>query len=281
MATVISDAEAEKLLASIKIPPRPSLLEDIRREQNKDDPDLRRIAQTISKDIALTASLLKAVNSPFFGLRTKIENVQQAAMTMGLNNVFSIVTGIAIQNAVSSKEQNLERFWDSAEKVANVAAYLSKRVPGVPKELAYMYGLFHDCGIPLMLQKFPDYIQTLQKANAGSKSDFTRLEDDKHATNHATIGYLLAKNWSLPTPICQALLNHHDISILHSDDNISAEARGLIAILRFAEFLCDARQMRNDNDWDESGPVVLSYLGITEDELSDIKEAVFQYQEEG
>jgi HD-like signal output (HDOD) protein len=280
MVTIVSEEEAEKLLSSIKIPPRPAVIVEINREKSKEEPDLRRIAQIVSKDIALTASLLKTANSPFFGLRTKVENVQQAAMTMGLNNVLSIVTGLAIKNAVKTKELDMERFWDSAEKVANVAAYLSKRVPGVPKELAYMYGLFRDCGIPLMLQKFPDYIETLKKANAGSKSDFTRLEDDTHATNHATIGYLLAKSWSLPNPICQALLNHHDISILHSDDNISAEARGLIAIIRFAEFLCDTRQMQNDHDWDESGPVVLAYLGITEDELSDIKDAVFQYQEE-
>ena len=55
--------------------------------------------------------------------------------------------------------------------------------------------------------------------------------------------------------------------------------RGLIALVRFAEFLCDTRQMRTDDDWAVSGPVVLSYLGISDDEFNDIKEEVFQYQE--
>ena len=162
--------------------------------------------------------------------------------------------------------------------MANVAAYLSKMVPGVPRETAYMYGLFRDCGIPLMMQKFPDYKQTLVKADAVSRTAFPSVEDEAHDTNHETLGYLLAKSWSLPSSICQAMLNHHDISILHSDDNFPAEVRGLIAIVRFAEYLCDMRQMRNDHDWDESGPVVLTYLGITDDEFNDIKEDVFQYQ---
>jgi len=279
MARIITEEESEKLLSTIKIPPRPAVIVEINREKSKEDPDLRVIAQIISKDIALTASLLKTANSPYFGLRGKVENVQQAAMTLGLTNVISIVTGMAVKNAVSSKDLKLERFWDSAEKVANVAAYLSTLVPGVPKEMAYMYGLFRDCGIPLMLQKFPDYTQTLLKANVGSKLAFTGLEDKTHDTNHATLGYLLAKSWSLPNSICQAVLHHHDISILHSDDNFSAEVRGLIALVRFAEFLCEVRQLRDDHDWAESGPIVLSYLGITEDEFNDIKEEVFQYQE--
>jgi HD-like signal output (HDOD) protein len=279
MSITLSDEEAEKLLSTIKIPPRPAVVEELNREKSKEDPDLRKIAQIISKDIALTASLLKTANSPYFGLRTKVDNVQQAAMTLGLSNVLGIVNGIVLKNSLAVKEPKLERFWDSAEKVANVAAYLSKMVPGVPKEMAYMYGLFRDCGIPLMLQKFPEYTQTLSKANVGSTLDFTNLEDATHATNHATLGYLLAKSWSLPNSICQALLNHHDISILNSNENLSADVRGLIALVRFAEFLCDSRQLRDDHDWAESGPIVLSYLGITDDEFNDIKEEVFQYQE--
>lgn len=225
------------------------------------------------------SAMLKTANSPFFGLRMKIETVQQAAMTMGLNNVIGITTGLALKNALGLKDLKLERFWDSAEKVANVAAYLSGIVPGVPKDLAYMYGLFRDCGIPIMLQKFPEYTQTLVRANKVSMLAFTSLEDEAHSTNHATIGYLLAKSWSLPNSICQAVLNHHDITILHSNEKFSVEVRGLIALIRFAEFLCDTRQLRDDLDWNVSGPIVLSYLGLSEDEVNDIKEDVFQYRE--
>lgn len=279
MATIITEEAAEKLLSSIKIPPRPAVIEEINKEKRKEEPDLRNISQIISKDMALTAAMLKTANSPFFGLRTKVETAQHAVATMGLNNALGIVTGIALKNAIGGKDPALERFWDSAEKVASVATYLSGKVPGVPKDMAYMYGLFRDCGIPIMLHKFPEYSKTLIKANMGSKLDFTLIEDESHDTNHATIGYLLAKSWSLPDSICQAVLNHHEISILHSNEEFSAEVRGLIAIIRFAEFLCDSRELRDNHEWEASGSIVLSYLGISDDEFNDIKEEVLQYQE--
>jgi len=280
MTTAITEEAANKLLSAIKIPPRPAVLEEINREKKKEDPDLRKIAQIISKDMALTAAMLKTANSPFFGLRSKVESAQQAVMTMGLNNALGIVTGITLKNAIGAKNPALERFWDSAEKVANVATHLAGKVPGVPKELAYMYGLFRDCGIPIMLQKFPEYVKTLKKTNTGSGLGFTTIEEEAHATNHATIGYLLAKSWSLPNSICQAVLNHHEISILQSNEEFSVEVRGLIAVIRFAEYLCDSRQLRDDHDWEVSGPIVLSYLGISDDEYYDIKEEIDRYQEE-
>ena len=278
MATSITEEAADKLLSSIKIPPRPAVIEEINKEKKKEDPDLRKISQIISTDMALTAAMLKTANSPFFGLRTKVETAQAAVSTMGLTNSLGIVTGIALKNAIGGKDPMLERFWDSAEKVANIASFLSGKVPGVPKDMAYMYGLFRDCGIPIMLHKFPEYSQTLLKANMGSMLAFTLIEDESHDTNHATIGYLLAKSWSLPNSICQAVLNHHEISILHSNEEFSAEVRGLIAIIRFAEFLCDSRELRDNHEWEVSGPIVLSYLGISDDEFEDIKEEVLQYQ---
>lgn len=279
MATIITEDAAEKLLSTIKIPPRPAVIEEINREKSKEEPDLRKVVEIISKDMALTAAMLRTANSPFFGLRRKVETVQQAVMTMGLDNALGIVAGFVLRNMLVVKEPTLEKFWDRAEKVANIAAYISGIVPGVPKELAYMHGLFCDCGIPIMLQKFPEYTQTLMKANLGTKSAFTSIEDAAHATNHATIGYLLARSWSLPDSICQAVLNHHDISLLHSNENLAAEVPSLIAVIRFAEFLCDSRQMFDDYDWDVSGHIILSYLGISKNEFDDIKEEIFQYQE--
>jgi len=66
MEKALSEEAAAKLLSSINIPPRPSVIVELNKEKSKEDPDLRRIVQIISKDIALTASLLKTANSPWF-----------------------------------------------------------------------------------------------------------------------------------------------------------------------------------------------------------------------
>ena len=63
MAQNITNEEVEKLLASIKLPPRPAVIEEINIEKNKEYPNLKIMGQIITKDMALTAAMLKTANS--------------------------------------------------------------------------------------------------------------------------------------------------------------------------------------------------------------------------
>ena len=83
MTDEISLEESKKLLQGVNIPPRPQLLMEVDKELGKDDPDLRKIAGIVSKDMAISGAMLKTLNSPFFGLRTKVTNVSQAAQMLG------------------------------------------------------------------------------------------------------------------------------------------------------------------------------------------------------
>lgn len=279
MSPPISEEAAEKILSSIKIPPRPTVISELIRERNQPNTDMRKIAQLIAKDIALSVAMLKTVNSPFFGLRNKIDSPQQAVLTLGLNNVVNLVTGLSLKAAMGGKSMQLERFWDGAERVAKITAYLATKVPGTPRDLAYTFGLFHDCGMPLLMQKFPNYLDTLKLANAEVERSFTDIEEERHDTNHATMGYLLAKNWFLPEDIYKAILYHHHLSVLHSTDYLSANARALIAITRLAEHISDCMRMRDDPSWEKAEPVIMAYLGLSKEEFDDILDEIFQQQE--
>jgi len=274
-ATEISADHAEKLLSSIKIPPRPVILQEIMAETKKADPSLLKIAQLISKDIALSAAMLKLVNSPVFGLRRKIDSPQQAVMTLGVRNVTGLVTGLSLKSAFG-QEMNLERFWDSADRVANISMTVAAKLHAIPTDMAYLHGLFRDCGMPIMMQKFPDYKDTLKAANAEKMRLFTKVEDERHSTNHAVVGYLLARSWGVADEICQAILNHHDHSLLDSGSNLPAASSGLIAVSCLAEYLSDYVRLRGDDQWNTNGAAVMDYLGIGPSELEDLKEEVAQ-----
>ena len=200
MSTVSKEA-AEKLLAGIKLPPRPSILAVLMTERNKANPDMRKISTMIARDVVLSAAMLKTVNSPYFGLRRKIDSIDQAVMTLGTDSVFNILSGLVLRTMNSGNNPQLTRFWDNAENTAFVAALIAKRVPGIPHNIAYTIGLFHDCGIPMMMNRFPDYMATLKLAETFQDRTLTKTEDDRHSTNHATIGYLLSKNWNLSETI--------------------------------------------------------------------------------
>ncbi|MCH7677428.1 HDOD domain-containing protein, partial [candidate division KSB1 bacterium] len=62
--------EAKKIFASIQFPSQPQILINIRQEINKPEPEFKTIAQLVNQDLALTAKVIKVVNSSFFGLRS-------------------------------------------------------------------------------------------------------------------------------------------------------------------------------------------------------------------
>ena len=272
----ISQESAEKILGNIRIPPRPSILVDLMAERNKPDPDLTKIARIVSRDVVLSAAMLKTVNSPFFGLRRKIDSIEQAVMAMGSNNVFNILTGLVMRNMNDGKSAQLNRFWDTAENTAFIAALISQRIPGISRDIAYTVGLFHDCGIPLMMARFPDYMETLKLTSTSFDKTFTEVEDERHSTNHATIGYLLAKNWNLSEIIALTILHHHNLEIFSSQETLPAEVCGLIAVIQIAEALSDTTHMRVDPSWQTNGPMLLNYVGFSKHEFSDISEEIMQ-----
>lgn len=270
----IDENTAADLLKSISIPPRPSLLVEINRILDGSG-DLTKLSEVIAKDVAISASVLKTVNSPAFGLRSKISNIKQAVQLLGANNVRNIVSGLVLRSTLSgSAEMSLERFWDSSEKVANIAAHICTVLPRAPRDEAYTFGIFRDCGIPMLMQRFPDYRETLGKA-AGDDRPLPMVEDEHHGTNHVVLGYMVAKSWGLSPTLCDALLRHHDTTIFQPSDTTSPTSRTLVAINYLAEHLNETTiRMRDDNQWALMGEATLAHLGLTHHELEELREDV-------
>jgi HD-like signal output (HDOD) protein len=265
--TDLSKAEAEKLIASVAIPPRPSAVAAVMEEQRSADPDLGRIAQLIAADVGLSAAIIKTINSPFYGLRQKVTDIQRAVSMLGMKNVVSLVTSLSLRNAVPT--QGLDRFWDSAARSALVAAYLAKQLGCAAKEDAHLFGLFHDAGIPLMMRRFEDYKDTLKQANMEQVRAFTDVEDERHGTNHAAVGSLLATSWQLPEHMRDAIALHHDLGVYES--SLPTESLNLIALTHLAEHIESAHsRLSDDAEWDKTGTATLAHLMLGEEQLEEL-----------
>mgnify|MGYP002776369791 CR=1 FL=1 len=273
MVETLQKGTIEMALKGIVIPPRPQILVRLRAEMSKDDPDLRAVVSLVSADVGLSAALLKIVNSPFFGLANKISSVSNAVGLMGMNMAGQVITGLILRNTVTGGARSLERFWDSSEKVAGISAYIATKIPGGPRDDAYSFGLFRDIGIPVLLEKFSDFRQTLALADGDCEQPSTLIEDERHATNHATVGYMVAKSWFLPAPICEAIRYHHDPSVFSEVGSLSPLALTLVAISRLAEHFNDEYvRMRRNPEWEMVGAQVLDHLGFCENDYLDLRE---------
>lgn len=279
MPQLLSQTEIDKTLAGIVIPSRPQILVKLGAELAKDDPDPQAIVRLISVDVALSGAVLKTVNSPFFGLSSKTSSIATAVALLGMRSASQIVTSLLLRSSLIGDVHSLERFWRTSEKLAEISAYIATTMRRGPRDDAYSFGLFHDIGIPILSFKIPGYGETLARVASSPSRSLTSLEDERHATNHATLGYLIAKEWCLPNALCEAILYHHDDSIFQDQDAVSPQALTLVAIARLADHLNDdSASAHSQHEWDRVGDLVLEHLDLSEGECLTLRDELMNLQ---
>lgn len=260
----------ERSILDIGIPPCPAILDRFMAEIRQDDPHYNRLAGIICTDVAISASLIKTANSPFFGMRQRVRSVNEALTILGLNASSRAVAGIVLRNAFPHV-LNMERFWDASARIARTSGWLAQylNVSDLHPNDAYTYALFRDCGIPVLLGHFPDYKKVLMKANHNEKLSFTDVEETALPTNHAVVGCLLAQSWWLPEEICLAIRHHHDlISIQSVDTRLPILSRRMIAVSQLAEHLVQKQlELSLTQEWLKLGQTCLQLLEISENQL--------------
>lgn len=267
----LNHRDAEALLASIQIPPQPEIVIALMSEGRSSDPDLEKIIKLISKDAGLAAAVLKTVNSPYFGFSSKMGTVQQAVMALGMKNVSALVMGLALRNSMPVK--GMDQYWEGINRSAHYAAKLARHLGQKNVDEVQMYVLFHDSAMPLLLQRFPDYLNTMKQIPEWSWVAVPEAEDARHNTNHVAVGSLLARNWGLSETVREAIQWHHDPAAF-AGDLVPAEVRTLVALGYVAEQV-ERVVMQQLMHWEPEvfGVACLKHLMLGGQELQDFIDA--------
>ena len=113
-------------LKGIYIPPQPKLIDEIQHAgTNLDD-----IASAISSDPGVSAAVLKTVNSPYFGLSSRLASINQAVILLGIDRVVNIVKSMMLRSSMAefSTSINMENFWLSSQAVAIVSSAICRQL---------------------------------------------------------------------------------------------------------------------------------------------------------
>jgi HD-like signal output (HDOD) protein len=280
--STLTDDQLDNVMRGMSIPVQPQIMVDLQMEQAMPDPDLNEIARLISRDVSISGRVLKAVNSPFFGLRNKITSIQKAVSLLGINSVINIVNAIAVHNELCSSADlsdeeiiAMNHFWDTAQDVALTAATIAKQIGFISPDEAYTLGLFHNAGIPLLMSKFNQYRDVMKESYQGNIKRIIDIENKLINTNHAVVGFYIAKSWKLSPSICEAIQQHHNIiEIFGQTGSQGSDVMNLLAVLKMAEHIVGLYKIIGDSDvdteWNESRDIIFHYLGISEDDFEEI-----------
>ena len=269
------------VLKGITVPAQPQVLVDIHKEQKKHQPDISRMSQLISQDVGLAGSVLKVVNSKSFGLTNKIASIQQGVALLGINTIVNIVDGLSIKSEMDDDTiSTMGRYWDAASEMAMVCATVAKAIGCQTPDLAYTLGLFHNCGVPILINAHPTYPQIIEEAYSSDTESITAIENRHLNTNHAVMGFFVAKSWGLPLQICEIIAEHHrvyDIFNSESYANYNSYKKTLMAILKMSEHIAQLHlalgHQEHDHEWEGIEASLFSYVGLTSDQFDDIKES--------
>ena len=262
-------ATMDSLVKTIRIPARPSLLVEVQKELNQEDPSAKNLAKIVSKDVALSAALMKLTNSSFIGLRLKARSINHAVELLGMQQTGVLMTGIVVRQTVQAKGNALRSFWDFSAKRAQLMSVLMRRAAYCSADVAYTFGLFCDIGVPILMERFPNYEQTWLTANRELALPMTDIEEQAHATHHASIGALLARTWGLPEVVQMGILLHHDYSTLECGATDNA-IRGLIALCALAEYAIHRSEgLEQPPEWQKARVRVAEFLGMSLDDVED------------
>ncbi|MDO8207032.1 MAG: HDOD domain-containing protein [Gallionella sp.] len=260
----------ERSILDVGIPPCPLILDRFITEARRDEPDFSRLASIIGSDVGLSAGLIKTANSPFFGMRQRVRSVNEALAILGLKTASRAVAGLILRKAFPNVP-NLERFWDASARIAHLSGWLAQHfdIRGLRAEDTYTFGLFRDCGIPVLLGRFPQYEKVLAEANNDAVRSFIAVEEAALPTNHAMVGCILAQSWWLPEEICLAIRNHHDLVALESlGSSLPMQSRRLIATAQLAEHIVQRESgLSLTQEWTKLGSACLKILELDEAQL--------------
>jgi HD-like signal output (HDOD) protein len=196
------------------------------------------VAGVIAQDPALTARLLRTVNSAAYARSAKrITSVDAAVSLLGTSQVRSVCVVHAVASAFGNKRGRLDpkEFWAHSATVAALTSNLWVRVGdtrSISADDAYVVGLLHDVGLLVLDQHFGEDFASVLDLREDPDEPLAGLEETELGIDHGAVGGLLLGRWSLPGFVAEAVSHHNAPCTAPSD------IRCLSAVLAAAEAMC-------------------------------------------
>lgn len=182
---------------------------------NSPDTSASDIGDIIAEDPALTARLLKIVNSAFYGFPSRIDTISRAITIVGTLELTDLVVGSsAIESfaKLPNRLVNMQGFWEHSLYAGIVARLLSRYLRAPNTERCFIMGLLHDIGSLVLYHQQPELsLRALETAREKSLP-LHLAERDVFGFDHGEVGAELMRSWNLPDSFVETAWHHHEPS---------------------------------------------------------------------
>jgi HD-like signal output (HDOD) protein len=163
------------------------------------------VSRLVESDMALAAAVLKAVNSSLYGLRGRVQSVQQAMTYLGLREVTAITFEMGLRAAFPPAAE-LEPLWDRAARRGLIMGRLAHSLD-LDAWAAHSAGLFEECGKAVLFRHAKDHYRSMLRA-APDDAALVELERVGFGVSHDALGAALCESWGLAA-VAVSSVRHH------------------------------------------------------------------------
>lgn len=217
-----------------QLPGLPHVLIEVLEAISSDKADYKSISKTIRYETAITAKLISAANSSFFGNSKPCDSIERALLLLGTETVKTIVITTSIKqffnNFSQQHDQFLKSFWRRSLISANIAKVLATLTSYPNPDEAYLSGLLTGVGELMLLTSHQDQYLTLVDESHSSEQ-LLKLEMQQFSTTHCNLSADLIESWKIPGFMADAARYQHE-----PVDTI-LDAHHLVKIINLARML--------------------------------------------
>jgi putative nucleotidyltransferase with HDIG domain len=194
--------------------------------------DLKEVIET---DAALSARILRCVNSSAYATRTKITSLQQSIAYLGLNQIRNLAVTASVSE-LFKKDDRIgpycrSQLWRHLVSVGICSRLIAMRRKMNDFEEAFLAGLLHDIGIVLEDQHTHGQFVAVVRSLDATKT-LAQVERDYLGFDHTALGAKVAANWGFPEPV-KASIRYHHASAAYRGEHID-----IVRCVEVANLIC-------------------------------------------
>jgi putative nucleotidyltransferase with HDIG domain len=239
------------------LPQFPENILSVQQLINDPKAEMADIGRKISMDPAMTADLLKIVNSAQYMLVRKVDSITDAVKMVGIRGIRNLLLSYGTQKILGDDTDEKRALWEHSYKTAFYAFNLVKNFRRDHNLLddVYVGGILHDMGKIIFSSVHPDLLKRIHNFCAGKNLPVSTFEDLSAGMNHAEIGAMIAERWNFPEQLVRAIRFHHDPLSAPEED------RDLVETVYLANMFCEYEA--GSVVFDQFDSTVLDHFGLT------------------
>lgn len=184
---------------------------------NAEESQTYEIAEIIRRDPSLSARLLRMVNSVYFGLSARINNIEEAVFFLGLRRIRELAMATPVIEELERLQpakipaRLWKELWSHSVGTAIVSSQILASAPMIlDDDTDYLVGLLHNVGKIVMAYAFPEELMAVANSRLHTVAEVCALERELIGWDHSQIGAYYLERHQIAEEIVFAVRYHHD-----------------------------------------------------------------------